>query len=98
MSNMLARREAYISIPSRKKLRAAALEHDGTISDEIATLLEDYANGTLVLGDEPEPESDEPPVRVRFKIDADVWRSVRMRVLDEDTSVSAIIRRAIAAR
>ena len=96
MTTVLARREAYISKAARQRLRALAFENETTISDEVAALLKRYADGAAVLADEPDAD-DEPPVRVRFKIEADVWREVRRHVVDEDTSVSAIIRRGVAA-
>lgn len=98
MTTTLARREAYIPVESRKKLRLIAAEDETTISDQIATLLEKYEKGEIEIDEnEPELESDDPPVRVRFAIDADVWRRIRSRAFEEDTSVSSILRRAIAA-
>lgn len=96
MTTTLARREVYVPADARKVLKLRALEANTTLSTEVASLLAQYAVGKLKLTDE-DGASESETVRIRFAIDADVWREVRRRTTDEDVTISSIVRRAIAA-
>lgn len=89
-----AKREAMIPREARQKLRQRALDHNSTMSEELALLVEDYAEGQLSLAEDPGPVDT---VRVRFAIPAEAWRKARSRTIEEETNISTIIRRAVAA-